>query len=283
MVPVHRDRAADAERDADDHHQPQPADIDAEALRGLLAEAERAKGVALAQQDDRARRDERQRQHDVAKTAILQRAEQPERDFQHHEGIAGQIHHQRGRGARKAGDRKARQNEKSAARHCGRRSPAARTPRRRPWRWPRPAARRSAHRQARARSPAPRRTRPIAARRTATATPADCAAVPAAPRPTAREKRRSQIPRIVRGSRISRTITCCTSLPPPNSASITVSGDSRTGPIPSEISASNATSTTSAVHHADAPACRDIGGHHDVLNTHQSSSSGNPRLGHAHT
>ena len=43
-----RDRAADAERDADDHHQPQPADIDAEALRGLLAEAERAKGVALA-------------------------------------------------------------------------------------------------------------------------------------------------------------------------------------------------------------------------------------------
>ena len=34
----HRDRAADAERDAGDHHQPQPADIDAEALRGLLAQ-----------------------------------------------------------------------------------------------------------------------------------------------------------------------------------------------------------------------------------------------------
>ena len=34
----HRDRAADPERHARDHQQPQPADIDAEALRGLLAE-----------------------------------------------------------------------------------------------------------------------------------------------------------------------------------------------------------------------------------------------------
>ena len=51
----HRDRAADAERDACDHEQPQPADIDAEALRGLLAEAERAKGAALAEQDERRR------------------------------------------------------------------------------------------------------------------------------------------------------------------------------------------------------------------------------------
>jgi len=50
----------------------------------------------------------------------------------------------------------------------------------------------------------------------------------------------------MRGSRISRTITCCTSLPAPNRASITVSGDSRTGPIPSEISASSTTRTTSA-------------------------------------
>ena len=47
-----RDRAADPERDARDHHQPQAADIDAEALRGLLAERERAEGVALAEQDD---------------------------------------------------------------------------------------------------------------------------------------------------------------------------------------------------------------------------------------
>ena len=60
-------------------------DIDAEALRGLLAEAERAKGAALAEQDDAARDDERQRQHDVLKAAVLQRAEQPERDLQHHE------------------------------------------------------------------------------------------------------------------------------------------------------------------------------------------------------
>ena len=68
----HGNRAADAKRDACDHQKPQPADIDAEALRGLLAEAERAKGVALAPQDDRAGHDERQRQHDVAKAAIFQ-------------------------------------------------------------------------------------------------------------------------------------------------------------------------------------------------------------------
>ena len=111
MVPVTATAPPTPSAVPDDHHQPQPADIDAEALRGLLAEAERAKGVALAPQDDRARHDERQRQHDVPKAAVLQRAEQPERDFQHHEGIAGQIHHQSGRGARQAGDRKARQNE----------------------------------------------------------------------------------------------------------------------------------------------------------------------------
>ena len=52
-------------------------------------------------------------------------------------------------------------------------------------------------------------------------------------------------PRITRGSRISRTITCATSLPPPNRASITLSGDSRTGPIPSDKSASSTTRTTS--------------------------------------
>ena len=46
------DRAADAEGYARYHHQPQPADIDAEALRGFLAEAERAKGVALAEEND---------------------------------------------------------------------------------------------------------------------------------------------------------------------------------------------------------------------------------------
>jgi hypothetical protein len=52
---------------------------------------------------------------------------------------------------------------------------------------------------------------------------------------------------MVRGSRISRTITCETSLPPPNRASITASGDSRTGPMPSEISTSSTTSATSAI------------------------------------
>ena len=51
--------------------------------------------------------------------------------------------------------------------------------------------------------------------------------------------------RIVRGSRISRTITCCTSLPPPNRASSTLTGDSRTGPTPSEISTSITTRATS--------------------------------------
>ena len=48
--------------------------------------------------------------------------------------------------------------------------------------------------------------------------------------------------RIIRGRRISRTITCATSLPPPNSASATAIGDSRTAPMPSESSASSTTS-----------------------------------------
>ena len=53
--------------------------------------------------------------------------------------------------------------------------------------------------------------------------------------------------RMVRGRRISRTITCATSLPPPNSASTTATGDSRTGPIPSEITASRTTSAIIAM------------------------------------
>ena len=63
---------------------------------------------------------------------------------------------------------------------------------------------------------------------------------------------------MVRGRRISRTMTCCTSLPPPNKASMTASGDSRTGPIPSEISASSTTRTTSATVTLGAPARRDF-------------------------
>ena len=43
-----RDRGADAERDAGDHGEPQAAHIDAEALRGLLAEGEDAKRVTPA-------------------------------------------------------------------------------------------------------------------------------------------------------------------------------------------------------------------------------------------
>ena len=111
IVPVTGDRAADAERGAEDHRKPQPADIDAQALRRLLAEAQRAKGVALAPQHDRARDDERQRQHDMTETAVLQRAEQPECDFEHDKGIAGQVHHQRGRRARKARYRKPGQDQ----------------------------------------------------------------------------------------------------------------------------------------------------------------------------
>src|ERR1700722_9663517 len=83
------DRTADAERGAQDYPEPQPANIDTKTLCGLLAEAERAKRVALAYENNRTRRDERQRQHDVAETAVLQRAEQPKRDFEHHERIAG--------------------------------------------------------------------------------------------------------------------------------------------------------------------------------------------------
>ena len=78
-------------------------------------------------------------------------------------------------------------------------------------------------------------------------------------------------PRMVRGSRISRTITCGTSLPPPNSASITASGDSRTGPMPSEISTSSTTSTTSAVVTPTRRRAADIRRHHDVPDTHRQS------------
>ena len=90
-----RDRAADAERDAGDHEEPQAAHIDAEALRGLFAERERAEGVALRHQQHGADGDERQRQHDVAEAAVLQRAEQPERDLQRGERIGREVHGQR--------------------------------------------------------------------------------------------------------------------------------------------------------------------------------------------
>ncbi len=94
IVPVTATRAADTERNAGDDEEPQPADIDAEALRGLFAERQRTERAGLAQQDRGARDDEGQRQRDVLETAVLQRTEQPERDLQHHEGIAGEIHHQ---------------------------------------------------------------------------------------------------------------------------------------------------------------------------------------------
>ena len=109
MVPVTATAPPTPSATPENHEQPQTSDIDAEALRGFLAEAQRAKGVALAEQDDRAGNDERQRQHDMLKAAVLQRAEQPERDLQHHEGIAGEVHHQRGGGARKARNRQARE------------------------------------------------------------------------------------------------------------------------------------------------------------------------------
>jgi hypothetical protein len=51
----------------------------------------------------------------------------------------------------------------------------------------------------------------------------------------------------VRDRRISRTMTGATSLPLPNSAYITAPGESRTDPMPSEISASRPTRATNAV------------------------------------
>ena len=74
--------------------------------------------------------------------------------------------------------------------------------------------------------------------------------------------------RMARGSRISCTMIRCSSLPPPNSACDTVSGDSRTGPTPSETSASSTTSDNKCRRHAGAPLRGDVGRHHDVLNTH---------------
>ena len=81
------DRATDPQRNTCDHQQPQPADIDAKALRGFFAKAQRTKSAALADQDDGACDDERQREHDMAEAAVLQRAEQPERDFERGKGI----------------------------------------------------------------------------------------------------------------------------------------------------------------------------------------------------
>ena len=116
MVPDHSDRAADTERHAQDHQQTQPANIDAKALRGFFAERQRAEGIALAHQNDGAGSDERQRQHDMTKTAVLQRAEQPERDLQHHEWITRQIHHQRRHRASQTRNRQPRENEDQQAR-----------------------------------------------------------------------------------------------------------------------------------------------------------------------
>src|SRR6202012_1727071 len=91
----HRDRATDAERDARYHPKPEAVDVDAKALRRLLAKAERTESIALAEQDDRARDNERQRQHDMTEAAILERTEQPERNLERHKRIARKIHHQR--------------------------------------------------------------------------------------------------------------------------------------------------------------------------------------------
>src|SRR5260370_991068 len=105
------DRAAHPTGNAEKNQQPQAGDIDAEALRRFLAKRQRAESAALAEQDDRAHDDEWQRQPDVLKTAVFQRAEQPERDFEHREGIAGEIHHQRGCTTRQARDREPRENQ----------------------------------------------------------------------------------------------------------------------------------------------------------------------------
>ena len=42
-----RDRGADAERDADHHHEPRAVDVDAERGGGVLAERQRAKGARV--------------------------------------------------------------------------------------------------------------------------------------------------------------------------------------------------------------------------------------------
>ena len=155
---------------------------------------QRTKGMALAEQHDRAGNDERQRKEDVLKAAVLQRAEQPERDLQHQEGIGGEVHHQRGGSARKARNRQACENkDQKPGIAAGDREQHENGRERRDDGRDRQCDR-SAHRPAPARSPAPRRRRPIAARRTGRARPADCATGPAATRRTAREWRRSPAP-----------------------------------------------------------------------------------------
>ena len=180
------------------------------------------------------------------KAAILQRAEQPERDLQHHERIAGQIHHQRGGGARKARDRKPRQNQnqqpgiaagdRQQHEHRGERRGDRRDRKRvgshigKPERDHQHRAERRRLRRAEQR----RRGQRIAQQ------PLQCRAG------QAREWRRSRTPESRGAAGFPARSPAARRCRRRTSASMTASGDSRTGPIPSEISASNTTRTTSA-------------------------------------
>ena len=138
--------------------------------------------------------------------AVLQRAEQPERDFERDERIGREVEDQRGGGAGEARERKPREqrhgqarapagdgdqaaDRDAARRRCRRAAPRTRSPagvrrRSRPRRWPPPPA----------------------ARRTARARPADCAAGPAGPRRRGPSVAPISAASSVRGSRMSRTM-----------------------------------------------------------------------------
>ena len=117
----HRHRGADAESHGEDDDEAKPADIEAEAFGGLLAESQQAEALPMPRQQRGRDHNEGQRQHDMADAAVFQRSEQPEGDLQGREGIGREVHRQRGPRSGQAGDREPGEDQQKqrriAARH----------------------------------------------------------------------------------------------------------------------------------------------------------------------
>jgi len=96
-----RNRGADAERNGDHHHDAGAVDVDAKRGGGVLAERERAKaGACSASRTQLASRNGRG-DDEMIDAAILERAEQPERDLERGVRRGREIEDQRGRRAAK--------------------------------------------------------------------------------------------------------------------------------------------------------------------------------------
>ncbi len=111
-----RHRRSDAERNADHHRQAHAVEIDAQRGGGVLAERERTEGAGVGREQQPARDEERRGDDDVVAAAVLERAEQPEGDFERGIGIGREIEDERGHGAGEARERESRQQRHGEAR-----------------------------------------------------------------------------------------------------------------------------------------------------------------------